>query len=196
MANIVLPSGLAAKISARQITAKWPAQYNPSAWTGTGKILLLAGIEAHRFQATFRPLTTETEIREARAFFYALRGMVNTFDLPYLPTPQFGSTTVVGSGGVVGTRTVQVGSVANIAIGGPISITLPSGHNRLFIVIGIAGTTLTVEPSFSESAAVGAVVQIGNPVCRVRQADPSFSYTDEMGHASFGFEVIEAIEAA
>lgn len=195
MANVVLTPALAAKISSRDITASWPAQRNASQWTGGDKILLLAGIERHRFAVTFRPLTTENEIREARAFFYALRGMVNTFELPYLPTPQAGTTTVVASGGVAGTNTVAVGSATGIVAGAPISIALPSGHKRVFVVISIAGTSLTVEPAFSENAVAGNVVQVGNPVCRVRLDDPSFSYTDDMGKASFGFTATEAIEA-
>lgn len=193
MANVTLSSGLASKITARTITPSWPAQHNKSAWTGADKIVVLAGTEAHRFNVNFRPLATETEIREARAFFYALQGIVNTFELPYLPRPQLGTTTTVAGGGAAGTRSVSVGSVTNIVIGAPISVTLPSGHKRLFVVTNIVGTTLTVEPAFSESAAVGATVQVGNPVCRVRLADPSFSYSDEMGLASFNFEAVEAI---
>lgn len=195
MADVVLTPALAAKISSRDISATWPAQRNASQWTGGDKILLLAGIERHRFAVTFRPLVTENEIREARAFFYGLRGIVNTFKLPYLPTPQAGTTTVVTGGGAAGTNAVSVGSVTGIVAGAPISIALPSGHERVFIVIGIAGLNLTVEPAFPENAVAGNVVQIGNPVCRVRLDDPSFSYTDDMGKASFGFAAIEAIEA-
>lgn len=196
MANVILPAVLARKISSREIGAAWPAQHNESNWTGGGKILLLAGIEKHRFKCQLRPLATENEIREARAFFYALKGQLNTFYLPYLPTPQnIGANTTVVAGGSVGSRVVQVASAAGVAPGMPISVTLPSGHKRLFIVISLAGTTLTVEPSFSESAALGAVVEVQNPVCRVRLDDSSFSYSDEMGRAGFSFEVTEAIEA-
>jgi hypothetical protein len=195
VANVVLTPALAAKISSRDITATWPAQRNASQWTGGDKILLLAGIERHRFAVTFRPLVTENEIREARAFFYTLRGMVNTFELPYLPTPQAGTPTVVTGGGAAGSNTFSVTSAAGIVAGAPISVALPSGHKRVFIVTGIAGLSITVEPAFSEDAIAGNAVEIANPVCRVRLADPSLNYTDDMGRASFGFEAVEAIEA-
>lgn len=195
MANVPLPSALARKITAREINQSWPAQFNDSTWTGGGKILLLAGIEKHRFKCTFRPLATEDEIREARAFFYALRGIANTFELPYLPTPQGVTNTTVVAGGTVGTRVVEVASAATLSPGMPFSVTLPSGHKRLFVVISKAANVLTVEPAFSETATLGAAVQIANPVCRVRLSDPSFSYSDDMGRAGFSFDVVEAIEA-
>ena len=115
MANVPLPSALARKITAREINQSWPAQFNDSSWTGGGKILLLAGIEKHRFRCTFRPLATEREIREARAFFYALRGIANTFELPYLPTPQGVTNTTVIAGGTVGSRVVEVASAASLS---------------------------------------------------------------------------------
>lgn len=195
MANVTLPSALARKITAREINQSWPAQFNDSNWTGGGKILLLAGIEKHRFKCTFRPLATEDEIREARAFFYALRGIANTFELPYLPTPQGVTNTTVIAGGTVGTRVVEVASAAVLSPGMPFSVTLPSGHKRLFVLISKSANILTVEPAFSETPTLGATVQIANPVCRVRLADPSFTYSDEMGRAGFSFDVVEAIEA-
>lgn len=194
MADVVLSSALARKISARNITPEWPAQYNESAWTGTGRIVLLPGIEKHRFSISFRPLVTETEAREARAFFYALKGIVNTFKLPYLPTSQAGGATSVSAGGAVGTRTVTVTSAASILPGMPISVSLPSGHERPFVVISKAGNVLTVEPAFSESAIPGATVNISDPTCRVRLADPRFTYSDEMGRVGFSVDVVEAID--
>jgi hypothetical protein len=196
LANVPLSSALARKIAAREINQSWPAQFNDSNWTGGGKILLLAGIEKHRFRCSLRPLATEDEIREARAFFYGLRGIANTFELPYLPTPQgIANTTVIG-GGAVGSRVVEVASAASITPGMPISVSLPSGHKRLFVVISKAVNVLTVEPAFSETPTLGASVQVDNPVCRVRLADPSFSYSDDMGRAGFSFDVVRRFPKA
>jgi hypothetical protein len=193
MSNITLPATLAAKIKSRGYSMSTPAQANRSGWTGSTRIIILPGAENHKFSLTFDPLATETAIREARAFFYALRGIANTFDLPYLPTPQTGPNTTVSSGGAAGATTVTVASAAGILPGMPISIVLPSGHKRLVVVISKAGNVLTFAPAMTENAAVGAPVEVLNPVCRVRLQDPMFNYTDDMGIGGFAVDVEEAL---
>lgn len=65
-----------------------PAQVNRSSWTGRSKVLILPTAEVWAARPVFRPLYRERDIRQARAFFSALRGPGNAFDLPVLPTPQ------------------------------------------------------------------------------------------------------------
>jgi hypothetical protein len=86
MANLILPEELQlVSIKPRLVQ---PAQQNRSLWTGRSKIIGLPGAEYWTGQAMFRVFATEAAIRKARAFFFGLRGPVNTFDLPVTPTPQ------------------------------------------------------------------------------------------------------------
>lgn len=86
MPNIAIPDVLQLASVAPRVAH--PAQQNRSLWTGRSKILGLPGAEYWTGKAVFRVLAREDYIRQARAFFYALRGKVNTFDLPVTPTPQ------------------------------------------------------------------------------------------------------------
>lgn len=86
MPNIAIPDVLQLASVAPRVAH--PAQQNRSLWTGRSKILGLPGAEYWTGKAVFRVLARENYIRQARAFFYALRGKVNTFDLPVTPTPQ------------------------------------------------------------------------------------------------------------
>lgn len=194
MANITLPALLRVASVEPDLTEN--AQRNRSAWTGKSKILGLPGNQFWTFNVQFRTVSTEAAIRAGRAFFFALRGMVNTFDLPVTPTPQFAAGTTqptITSGGAVGARTATFSSVANVIDGMFASVALPSGHKRLFVPISKAGSVVTFEPSMIESVAGGATVEIIRPVMRARLTSPRYGYSDSDGVVTFSASVEEAI---
>lgn len=194
MANITIPATLLVEAVSPRLVS--PAQQNRSAWTGASKILGLPGNEYWTAHASFRTLATETGIRAARAFFFALRGKVNTCDLPATPTQQFATGTTqptISSGGAAGARTATFSSVTNVINGMFATITLPSGHKRLIVPISKAGSVVTFEPSMPESAAGGAAVEIIRPTMRVRLANSEFQYDDANGVVTFSAEFEEAM---
>ena len=193
MAHITLPPTLAAKIVSRKVGTGWPAMENRSGWAGTSKIILLGGGERSRFQMGLRPLVTETEFREARAFFWALEGIANTFDLPVLPKPQGGTNKTVNAIAAAGAKVLTLNNTTGLLNGMPVSITLPSGHRRFAVITLVSGVTINIRPAITEGVAVGAAVEVINPVCRVRSADPFFEYDDTLGLGGFSTSVVEAI---
>lgn len=194
MPYVALPAALAAKVRLVRPRLLSPAQKNTSAWTRTSKILLLPGSEEWSFSMAVLPLATERDIRVARAFFFALHGIANTFEVPFLPTPQaHGDWVITASGAAVaGAKQVSVSSAAGLVAGMPVSIAQPSGHKRLVIITAISGSTLTFQPGLTEDISSGAEIEVANPVCHVRLADPMFSYDDNEGIAGFAVEIEEA----
>ena len=192
---IDFPINLARKCRAEKPGLLSPAQRNKSAWTGRGKILLMPGTEQWSFNLVMRPLATEAEVREARAFFFALEGIANTFEMPFLPSPQLNTGSVITATATVaaGGKQIPVSSVASLEKGMPVSVSLPSGHKRLLIITGIAGNTITVQPGLTEQIANGAIIEVDNPVCHVRLSDPFFTYDDSKGLAGFSVAVEEAV---
>lgn len=193
MAYVVLPYTLAAKSRAEKPSLLSPAQRNKSPWAPKAKIILLAGVEEWSFTMVVRPLATEAEIREARAFFFALEGIANTFELPFLPTPQGGAVITAAAAAGAGAKQITVSSAAGIVPGMPLSITLPTKHKRLVIVTKVNGAVLTIQPGLTEAIAIGAEIEVSNPVCHVRLEDPQFVYDDSKGVAGFAVRVVEAV---
>lgn len=194
MANIALPATLLVDSVTPRLVAN--SQQNRSQWTSRSKILGLPGAEYWTARAVFRTLATEGAIRDGRAFFFALRGKVNSCDLPVTPTRQFATGTAqptVTSGGAQGARTATFSSVTNILPGMFASVTLPSGHRRLIVPLSKAGSVVTFEPSMPESVAGGAAVEIIRPVMRVRLAQSEFSYDDAGGVVTFTADFEEAL---
>ena len=194
MAHIMLPTSLADKIVTRKVGMNWPAQQNRSGWAaGASKIILLGGGERSYFQMALRPLVTETEFREARAFFYALEGIANTFDLPVLPSPQGGTNKTVNAATGAGAKTLTLNNTTGLLAGMPVSITQPTGHRRFVVITLVSGVTINIRPAITEALSIGAAVEVINPVSRVRLSDPRFSYDDSMGIGGFSLDVEEAI---
>lgn len=157
--------------------AKWrvldPAQVNRSRWTKKRKVIGLPGAASWSVSGQFVPIIGETAMLGWRAFFLDLRGVANRFPVRATERQQTtAANPVVGSSPGAGMTLPLSGLPASTTVlkrGHMISVTLPSGHQRLAGVqadlvtnaSGLATAVLSIE--LGETPAVGAAVEIRWP---------------------------------
>lgn len=187
--------------------AKWrvrePAQVNRSGWTGTRKVVGLPGAASWTVSGEFVPLVGEAAMLPWRAFFMALRGVRNKF--PVRATEQQQTTAgnpTVGGGATAGATLPLTGLPASATVlvaGRMISVTLPSGHQRLACLIqplvsnGSGNATAQLSIELGEVPAAGAAVEIRWPYALMAMREPEQGW--DVGRAlEYGF-TLDAEEA-
>lgn len=158
-----------------------PAQINRSEWTGRDQTVILQ--TAGRWAATIsvEPKMTEDDALDTEAFRVELKGRVNTFRLPATLKPQFPAPkTVTVNGGS------QTGS--SLAVTGPVGLVIKRGHKITVgdqLIMSLAAVTLdgsghgtlTLSNPLRASPVNGAAVEVVNPTCLVKLAQPGKGWT-------------------
>lgn len=177
-----------------------PAQVNRSVWTGSRKVIGMAGAEVWIAQAVIDTQATELAERPWRAFLFGLRGQVNFFRW-YLPrSNHIGPKPTVDAGAVAGAYTLPLRSMAPSTLvlqaGQFMTVPMPSGKYRTVcltadLVSDSSGdATATFEPALNEAAAEGATVETADPFIDFALVEPEqgFDYQDGISGAAFDVE--------
>lgn len=178
-----------------------PTQVNRSAWTGTRKVVGLAGAELWSGSVAVNLITTENEEREWRAFLFALGGPANSFRY-YLPcNTHIGLRPVVasdpGDAYTLGLKGMQE-NARILKAGQFMTVPLPSGHERAVMLTadlrtdGTGAATAEFRPALGEPPAVGATVETVNPFIPMSPTSSNLGLATENGISSFAFDVEEA----
>ncbi len=187
--------------------AKWrvsdPAQVNRSKWTNTRKVIGLPGAATWSVSGDFPPIVGIEAMLGWRAFFLDLRGVANAFPIRAVEQQQTAiANPVVGGGAGSGMTLPLSGLPASTAIlkrGHMISVTLPSGHQRLAGVqadlvsngAGLASAQISLE--LGETPIAGASVEIRWPFSLVAMREPEQGWDVDLA-LFYGF-TLDAEEA-
>jgi hypothetical protein len=176
-----------------------PAQVNRSAWTGTGKVIGMPGVELWRGKATIDILATEEEERPWRAWLFGLRGPVNWLRWPLPCGSHIGPKPVVDVGATDGYTLPLTGMQPNARIaraGQYLTVPLPSGHYRAVCLTAdlradaSGDATAAFVPELGEIPDAGETVETVEPFIPMRlSADrQGFGMSDGISGSTFDVE--------
>lgn len=201
MATITPPAPL--KLRGAKWRVRDPAQVNRSSWSGRRKVVGLPGAATWSVSGQFVPIIGEAAMLAWRAFFLDLRGVANRFPVRATESRQ---TTIdnptVGSGATGGAGVPLTGLPPDTLIlkrGQLLSVTLPSGHQRLAgartdLVSNSSGQVIApLSLELGEVPAPGAAVEIQWPFSLVAMRDAEQGWDVDPG-LIYGF-VLDAEEA-
>jgi hypothetical protein len=173
-----------------------PTQANRSEWTGREQIVILAIAGRWAAKVTIESKRSEDTALDLEAFRVELKGRANSFRMPGTLKPQFPiarTVTVNGAG--------QTGY--SLAVTGPPGMVMKRGFkltvadqylmNMATVTLDGAGhATFTLSNYLRASPANGAAVEVVNPTCLVKLANPGTGWTgtypDTITFAQFDVE--------
>jgi hypothetical protein len=199
MATIALPAGFAA-LPLRGVSwrVREPAQRNRSAWTGTSKKIGLPGATTWSATGQFAAIPSEREALPWRAFFLSLRGIMNAFPVHAVEAQQTSASNpfVRSSGRTDGDSLPLAGLPANSTVlvaGRMISVTLPSGHQRLaglladLVTDGAGEAVAQLSLELGEVPFAGAAAEIRWPWSRMALKEPETGWDVDL--IQYGFSI-------
>lgn len=173
------------------VSVKWrlevQQQMNRSSFTGKRKIIGMPGQDRWFAKVVVMPMARESQAREFRAFMAALRGQENTFRLPALPTQQRTAANPTVTTAVAGNRQVIVSSNSGLVVGMKATVQQINGHYRLVTIVGIAGTTIAIEPALSANPTLAAQFIVNAPFGLMSLDAAGFEEDDTNGIVTIGF---------
>lgn len=182
--------------------AKWrksdPAQVSRSGWTGRRKVIGLPGAASWSVSGAFPPQIGEAAMLPWRAFILSLRGVANTFPVRAVERQQTtaanptvragaGDASILPLAGLPASTTV-------LGAGRMISVTLPSGHQRLACLVadlvsnGAGQATATLDLELGETPTVGAAVEIRWPYSLMAMREDEQGWDVDLG-LLYGFQL-------
>lgn len=200
MALISIPDPKALILTS--LTLDVPDQMNRSVWTRRRQVVGLPGAEMWRATVAIEPLTTEMEERPWRAFLFGLRGRQNHFNLPVACQRHAGGKPQVFNATEAGYTLPLDGmqpSTRILSAGQYMTVPLPSGHNRLVMLMadlvtdasGIATAQINIE--LGEVPDDYAEVETGDPFLPVVSAEQSINLPYENAVSSAVLSLEEAL---
>lgn len=179
------------------------AQTNRSGWTGRSKVLGLPGAEFWTVRGEFVTQIGADAALPWKAFFFRLRGPMNSFRLRAVEKQQTTVTNARVAGGDGGTNITLYGlppSQIVLRAGHMMTVPLPSGHERLVgltadIVADAAGqAAVSFAPELGEVPVVGTLVEIVWPHALLRFTGEDPGWDVEPGQTYiFPFQAEEAL---
>lgn len=159
-----------------------PTQVNRSEWTGKEQIVILATAGRWAAKVQMEPKVSEDSALDLEAFRVELKGRVNSFRMPATVSPQFTSSVPLQVNGAG-----QTGSTLNVKNGGAGRI-IKRGHKLTVgdqLLMNMTTTTLSgtgtgalmLSNPLRVSPANSAAIEIVNPTCLVKLADPGAGWT-------------------
>ena len=164
--------------------AKWrlneAVQVNRSGWTGHAKIVGLPGAAYWTVEGDAVINIGEAGFRAMRGWLLSLRGPVSTFAVRAVENAQTSVTGAQADTGATAGNTLPLTvlpvSTTVLPAGSMMTVTLPSGHRRLVILVAdlvsnAAGkATASFAPELGEVPAGGAAVELQWPYALMRLA--------------------------
>jgi len=203
MATITPPSTLQLRSVRWQLNT--PTQVNRSEWTGGRQAVILAGAARWSASGELIPILGQSNACGWQAFFAALQGQANVFQLRAAQ----GQQTTASNPTVNGAS--QTGSTLNLTgLSGAVSSTfLPTGSKITIpfadgtcqlavltsaLVVGAATTgTATIKPPLRKSPANGATVEVQYPYALMALTSDVVGWTIDIGPLyGFAFDAEEA----
>lgn len=188
----------------KNVRLREPAQLNRSKWTGRSKVIGLPGAAVWLVSGTFASITDEEKARPWRAFFVGLRGRRHSFRVRVGLERQTTAANPVVRGGANAGLTVPLqglpASQTVLRAGHMITVTLPSGHERLvclqadLVSDAIGNAVASFAPELGEVPQAGAAVEIQWPHALVRMANDTngWNFTDRV-RRGFSIDAEEAL---
>ncbi len=174
-----------------------PSQSNRSEWTGKEQIAILPTAGRWAAKVQIEPKMSEDEALDLQAFRVELKGRVNSFRMPAKLAPQFGTTVPlqVNGGGQTGySLAVKNGGAGTVIKRGHL-LTVSDQLLMNMVTVTLNGSgqgTLTLSNPLRVSPANSAAIEIANPTCLVKLANPGTawtgSYPDLVDFAQFDVE--------
>ncbi len=197
MPEITVPESEALTLDDYTLTV--PSQVNRSQWSGSSKIVGLAGAEMWTAKITIDGLATEESEWPWRAFLMALKGQQNWFRLLMTCQRHIGPMPVVAAGAGDGYTLPLTGMAPSTTIlraGQWMTVPVATDAYRLVVltadlITDAAGSaTALFEPALRIPPAAGTVVETARPFMQVRRSDTAtgFSYSDAVAGRSLDLE--------
>lgn len=176
-----------------------PSQVNRSQWSGTSKVVGLAGAEVWTAKITIDGLATEASEWPWRAFMLALRGQQNWFRLRMTCQGHIGPMPKVAPGAGDGYTLPLTGMAPSTTIlkaGQWMTVPVAVDSYRLValtsdLITDASGNAVAqIEPALRIAPVAGTPVETANPFMQVRKSDSSagFSYSDAVAGRSLDLE--------
>lgn len=200
MAEITVP--LPAELLLDRLDLNSPAQVNRSTWTGTRKVVGLAGVETWQGTASLSSIATELDERQWRAFLFALKGPQNWFRWVLPCNTHIGSKPSVAAGASNGYTLPLDGMQPNARIlraGQFMTVPLPSGHYRAVCLTAdlradaSGAATAQFQPALNETPAEDATVETVDPFIPMAPVEPLVGIATQQGISGTSFDVEEAM---
>jgi hypothetical protein len=177
---VLVPFPIVDFYAGRKMRFDQPSQVNRSAWTGKTKIVRLPGAARWTLSLGLPPINNENDVKPWRAFFVALEGVGNVFDVKVACQP---SGATVGAA-AAGAQTAAIGG--GLVAGDFVTFNLASGAKQLCVLTTNAGD---FRPPLREAASSGVGF---NPYCRMRLANSVVGWDENDGIYSVAFDAEEA----
>ncbi len=203
MATITPPSPLPLRSVRWQLNT--PTQVNRSEWTGARQAVIIAGAARWSASGEMKPIIKQSNAESWQAFFIALRGQANVFQLRAVEAQQTASANPTVNGGSQTGNTLNLtglsGSVAStfLPAGSKMTIPFSDGTCQLVVltsalVVGASTTgTATIEPRLRKSPANAATVEVQYPYALMALTSDVTGWTVDRGQLyGFAFEAEEA----
>ncbi len=203
MATITPPSPLPLRSVRWQLNT--PTQVNRSEWTGARQAVIIAGAARWSASGEMKPIIKQSNAVAWQAFFIALRGQANVFQLRAVEAQQTASANPTVNGGSQTGNTLNLtglsGSVAStfLPAGSKMTIPFADGTCQLVVltadlVVGASTTgSATIEPRLRKSPANAATVEVQYPYALMALTSDMMGWTVDPGQKyGFAFEAEEA----
>lgn len=203
MATITPPSAL--PLRSVRWTLNSPTQVNRSEWTGTRQAVYLAGAARWSVSGELKPFIKQANAEPWQAFFIALRGQANVFQLRAVESQQTTASNPTVNGGSQTGNTLALtglsGAVSSTFLPAGAKITIPFSDGTVqlavltsALVVGAATTgTATIEPRLRKSPANAATIEVQYPYALMALTSDMSGWTVDRGQLyGFAFDAEEA----